>query len=179
MTVFCTFPEPPRDTWQTDPKLSGGGVLLHNGYKVIDQIVSNFGLAQQVYSLHTNQARDKQQRSYLTEDTAVITLKFSDTLVGNIITSRRSDMGPTQEYLRFYGKDKTLTINEKLLNIRDSQGENRALGVLDHAEISAAVARWISCRRAPQAFMRLKKRPKNWPIWSKASFPTPKPMKTN
>ncbi len=93
MTIFCTFPEPPRDTWQSDPKLSGGGVLLHNCYKIIDQIVLNFGLARQVYSLHTNQAPDKQQRSYLTEDTAVTTLKFSDTLVGNIIASRRSGMG--------------------------------------------------------------------------------------
>ena len=49
MTIFCTFSEPPRDTWHTDPKLSGGGVLLHNCYKIIDQIVLNFGLAQQVY----------------------------------------------------------------------------------------------------------------------------------
>ena len=123
MTVFCTFHESPRDTWQTDPKLSGGGVLLHNSYKILDQIVLNFGLAQQVYSLHTNQAKDKQQRSYLTEDTAVTTLKFSDTLVGNIITSRRSGMGMPQEYLRFFGKDKTLTVNEKQLNVRDAQGE--------------------------------------------------------
>jgi predicted dehydrogenase len=123
ITVFCTFSEPPRDTWHTDPKLSGGGVLLHNCYKIIDQIVLNFGPAQQVYSLHTNQAKDKQQRSYLTEDTAVVTLKFSDTLVGNIVTSRRSGVGAPQEFLRFFGRDKTLTVNEKLLNIRDSQGE--------------------------------------------------------
>ena len=123
MTVFCTFDEPPRDTWHTDPKLSGGGVLLHNCYKIIDQIVLNLGVAQQVYSLQTNQAKDKQQRSYLTEDTAMVTLKFSDTLMGNIITSRRSGMGQPQEFLRFFGKDKTLTVNEKQLNIRDGQGE--------------------------------------------------------
>ncbi|MBN1973722.1 MAG: Gfo/Idh/MocA family oxidoreductase [Sedimentisphaerales bacterium] len=123
VTVFCTFSEPPPNTWHTDPKLSGGGVLLHDCYRIIDQIVLNFGLPQQIYSLNTNQAKDKQQRSYLTEDTAVVTLKFSDTLVGNIITSRRSGIGPQQEYLRFFDKDKILTVNEKQLNIRDGRGE--------------------------------------------------------
>lgn len=123
MTVFCTFSEPPADTWHTDPKLSGGGVLLYNCYKIIDQIVLNFGLPQQMYSLNTNQAKDRQQRLYLTEDTAVVTLKFTDTLVGNIITSRRSSIGPQQEYLRFFDKDKILTVNEKQLNIKDGSGE--------------------------------------------------------
>lgn len=123
VTVFCTFSEPPANTWQTDPKLSGGGVLLYDCYNIIDQIVLNFGLPIQMYSLNTNQAKDKQQRSYLTEDTAVVTLKFSDTLVGNIITSRRSGMGPNQQYLRFYDRDKILTVNEKQLNIRDGKGE--------------------------------------------------------
>ena len=123
MTVFSTFSEPPADTWHTDPKLSGGGVLLHNCYKIIDQIVLNFGLPQQMYSLNTNQARDRQQRMYLTEDTAVVTLKFSDTLVGNIITLRRSGIGPQQEYLRFYDNDKILTVNENKFSIKDGSGE--------------------------------------------------------
>ena len=123
MTIFSTFNEPPYDSWHPDPKLAGGGVLLHNCYKIIDQIVRNFDIPQQVYSLQTNQAKDKQQRSYLTEDTAVITLKFSDTLIGNIIASRRSGLGSEQQYLRFFGQDKILTINEKMLNIRDNQGE--------------------------------------------------------
>jgi predicted dehydrogenase len=139
-TVFCTFDEPPRDTWHTDPKLSGGGVLLHNCYKIIDQIVSNLGVAQQVYSLHTNQAKDKQQRSYLTEDTAVVTLKFSDTLVGNIVTTRRSGMGPPQEFLRFFGRDKTLTLNEKQLNIRDDQGEVTEFKEFDDTQLDRMTA---------------------------------------
>ncbi len=123
VTVFSTFSEPPANTWHTDPKLSGGGVLLYNCYKIIDQIVLNFGLPQQMYSLNTNQAKDRQQRLYLTEDTAVVTLKFSDTLVGNIITSRRNGIGPQQEYLRFFDNNKILTVNEKQLNIRDVSGQ--------------------------------------------------------
>ncbi|MCD6365071.1 MAG: Gfo/Idh/MocA family oxidoreductase [Planctomycetes bacterium] len=34
--------------WHTDPKLSGGGVLLRNCYELVDQIVYNFGIPQQV-----------------------------------------------------------------------------------------------------------------------------------
>ena len=44
--------------WQADPKLAGGGVLLHNCYEIIDQIVWNFDVPQQVYSLNTSQAAD-------------------------------------------------------------------------------------------------------------------------
>jgi predicted dehydrogenase len=131
ITVYTTFSEPPTNSWHTDPNLSGGGVLLYNCYKIIDQILLNFGLPQQMYSLNTNQAKDRQQRSYITEDTAVITLKFSDTLVGNIVTSRRSGMGPQQEYIRFYGKDKMLTVNEERFSIHDSRG-----GITEQQEFS-------------------------------------------
>ncbi|MBN2588334.1 MAG: Gfo/Idh/MocA family oxidoreductase [Sedimentisphaerales bacterium] len=140
VTVFCTFSEPPADTWHTDPKLSGGGVLLYNCYKIIDQIVLNFGLPQQMYSLNTNQAKDRQQRLYLTEDTAVVTLKFTDTLVGNIITSRRSGIGPQQEYLRFFDKDKILTVNDKQINIRDGSGEVTTLEEFNDTELERMTA---------------------------------------
>ena len=89
ITAFCNFAGQNHPAWQTDPKLAGGGVLLHNCYQIIDQIIMNFGAPEQVYSLHTNAAADKQQRHYLTEDTAVVTMKFSDTLSGNLIASRR------------------------------------------------------------------------------------------
>ena len=140
VTVFSTFTEPPADTWHTDPKLSGGGVLLHNCYKIIDQIVLNFGLPQQMYSLNTNQAKDRQQRLYLTEDTAVVTLKFSDTLVGNIITSRRSGIGPEQEYLRFFDTDKIMTVNDKQLNIRDGSGQVTTHEEFDDTELERMTA---------------------------------------
>jgi predicted dehydrogenase len=123
MTVFCSYSNQQYHNWQTDPKLAGGGVLLHNCYSIIDRIVSNFGVAQQVYSQQTNQAHDKQQRSYLVEDTTVVTLKFSDTFIANIIASRRGGLGPEQESIQLYGQDKILTINRKQLTLRDGSGE--------------------------------------------------------
>jgi len=106
--------------WQADPKLAGGGVLLYNCYEIIDQIVWNFGVPQQVYSLNTNQATDKQQRLYLTEDTAVVTMKFTDTFFGTLTAGR--NLGPKQDFLKIYGKDKALTVTGNLFIISDHLG---------------------------------------------------------
>jgi len=123
MTAFCNAGDQPQRRWQSDPKLAGGGVLLHNCYGIIDQIMWNFGMPQQVYSLNTNQAQDKQQRLYLAEDTAVVTMKFTDTFIGNLIASRRGGIGPREEFLRLYGKDKILTVNQNRLTVSDGLGQ--------------------------------------------------------
>ena len=123
ITAFCSVGEQPYPGWQTDPKLAGGGVLLHNCYRLIDQMTLNFDIPQKIYSLNTNKAQDRQQRLYLTEDTAVVTMKFSDTLIGNLIASRRAGIGPEEEFLRLYGKDKILMVNDKQLTVGDGLGQ--------------------------------------------------------
>jgi predicted dehydrogenase len=132
MTAFCNVGDEAYPGWQTDPKLSGGGVLLHNCYWVIDQMVTSFGLPQQVYSLGTNNAQDKQQRLYLTEDTAVVTMKFSDIFIGNLVASRRAGTGPKEEYIKLYGKDKILKICDKRVTLSDGQGQT--IEELEHAD---------------------------------------------
>jgi len=117
-------------TWQADLKLAGGGVLLYNCYEIIDQIIWNFGLPQQVYSLNTNQATDKQQKLYLTEDTAVVTMKFADTFFGTLTAGRT--IGPRQNSLKIYGKDKTLTVSDNLFVIGDHLG--RTIEEFEHAD---------------------------------------------
>lgn len=123
LNVFCSFGDEHYPGWQSDPKLAGGGVLLHDCYMIIDQILWNFGLPQQVYSLHSNQAQDKQQRLYLAEDTAVLTMKYTDTFIGNLVAFRRSGTGQGQERLRLYGKDKILTVSRRQLILTDGRGE--------------------------------------------------------
>ena len=123
ITAFCNVGDQPCPAWQTDPKVAGGGVLLRNCYQMIDQIIWNFGTAEQVYSLNTNAAGDRQQRLYLTEDTAVVTMKFSDTLIGNLIASRRGGIGPREEFLKIYGKDKILTVSNTQLTISNGSEE--------------------------------------------------------
>lgn len=109
--------------WQNDPKLSGGGVLMHDCYRIIDQIVANFGMPEQVYSLNTNKAPDKQQRLYLTEDTAVVTMKFGGGCIGNLVTSRRTGVGPKQMSLKLYGKDGIVEADDERLVLSDRLGQ--------------------------------------------------------
>ena len=122
MTAFCSVGEHSQPGWRTDPNLAGGGVLLHDCYWLIDQMTWSFDMPQQVYALNTSQAQDKQQRLYLTEDTAVVTMKFSDTFVGSLIASRRAGIGPQQEFLKLYAKDKILTVSQAELTVSDGLG---------------------------------------------------------
>jgi predicted dehydrogenase len=133
ITAFCTVGNEQVGTWQTDPKLAGGGVLLHNCYQIIDQIVWNLATPQQVYSLNTSIAGDRQQRSYLTEDTAVVTMKFTDTFFGNLIASKV--FGPEQEILKVYGKDKILTVSNARFIISDGFGQTNEESEYDDDEL--------------------------------------------
>jgi predicted dehydrogenase len=121
ITAFCAVGNEEAGAWQTDPKLAGGGVLLRNCYQMIDQIVWSMAMPQQVYCLNTNTASDRQQRSYLTEDTAVVTMKFSDSFFGNLIVGKV--FGPEFEVLRVYGKDKILRVSNDRFIISDSPGQ--------------------------------------------------------
>jgi len=121
ITAVCNVGSQQHSAWQNDPKLAGGGVLLQNCYEIIDQITWNFAAPEQVYSLNTSAAGDRQQRLYLTEDTAVITIKFSDTSFGNLIASRT--FGPKQQFLTLYGKDKILTVDDSRFIISNHLGE--------------------------------------------------------
>jgi predicted dehydrogenase len=125
ITANCSFGQTPYPLWQNDPKLAGGGVLLYNCYPMIDQVVLNFGLPAQVYCQQTNQAPDKRQRSYLTEDTAVLTMKFSDSFIASLIASRRSGTGPAQELLTIYGKDCIAAVSRTQMTITDGLGNIR------------------------------------------------------
>jgi len=91
---------------------------MHDCYPIIDQILWSFPLPQQVYALNTNQAPDKKQRLYLTEDTAVVSMKFSDALVGNLVATRRNEVGAPEMSLRVYGKNALLTVTENRVTLQ-------------------------------------------------------------
>ncbi len=88
--VLAAAGQPPSDVpqakWRNDPVLAGGGVLLYECWEIIDQIVLNFGLPQQVYCRRAGSTTpDRQQRLYLTENSAIVTMKFNDILSGNLL----------------------------------------------------------------------------------------------
>ncbi|MHC4708257.1 MAG: hypothetical protein ACYS8I_14350 [Planctomycetota bacterium] len=71
--------------------------------------------------MNTSAAGDKQQRLLVTEDTALVTMKFSDTLIGNVIASRRT--GSERELLKVYGKDRIATVSETGFSVTDDHGQ--------------------------------------------------------
>ena len=113
-------PHSSSERWLSDPQLAGGGVLLRNCYELFDLIVMNFGIPQQVYCISTNQAPDKQQRLSITEDTAVVTMKFSDTLVANLVASRV--FGPPHQILRMHSEKEFWTASDTNLTVWDNLG---------------------------------------------------------
>jgi len=133
ITAVCCLGGKVRPAWQADPKLAGGGVLLRNCYEMVDQIVWNFATPKQVYSLSTNTAGDRQQRLYLTEDAAIVTMKFNETCFGNLIASRI--FGPEQEFLKVYGKDKILTVSDGRFTVSDALGRTEEESEYDDDEL--------------------------------------------
>ncbi len=127
-----TVADPP--SWYTDPKLAGGGVLMHDAYPLIDQILWSFSMPQQVYALNTNGAPDKQQRLYLTEDTSVVSLRFTDALVGNLTATRRNEVGPNELSLKVYGKDALLTVTGDLVTLSTRTGRENQRWQYDQDE---------------------------------------------
>jgi predicted dehydrogenase len=112
--------EPP--TWQSDPTLAGGGVLLHDCYPVLDQLLWSFPTPQQVYALQSNRALDKQQRLYRTEDTALVCLRFTDTLMGHLVATRYNEIGPCGVSFEIHAKEARLTVTENLVELRTREG---------------------------------------------------------
>lgn len=121
LTATCYSAANEYPKWQNDPKLAGGGALLYDCYQIIDQILGNFGLPQQIFSLSTSLAGDRQQRLYTTEDLAVTTMKYSDTLFCNLVTGRT--LGPNRSEICVYTKDNILTADPDTFIISDNSGK--------------------------------------------------------
>lgn len=126
VTAYRSLSDPSRPSWRADPKLAGGGVLLHDCHQTIDQILWNFSTPQQVYALNTNHAPDKQQRLYLTEDTAVVSMKFTQDLTGNVIATRHGNVGTDETWLKIYGKEALLTVTDRRVTLRVAGQDEQA-----------------------------------------------------
>jgi predicted dehydrogenase len=125
LTAACHLHPQHRPSWENDPKLAGGGVLLHRCFGIIDLIVSQFDMPQQVYALTTNWAHDRQQRFYRTEEAALVTMKFSDSLIANLIACPANGADPQPQTISVYTADKVLTVSENGLTGNNRQ-EQRA-----------------------------------------------------
>ena len=114
--------------WRSDPVLAGGGVILYDCWEIIDSIIWNFGMPQQVYCVAGSTAPDMQQRLYRTEDSAIITMKFSDTLSANLLAGKAAlTKGQNQQQLLIaQGQNMLLKCDEKTFEITDPHGKRKS-----------------------------------------------------
>ncbi len=143
VTAQCGIGASDPRPWRNDPKLAGGGVLLHECYPIIDQILRSFSVPEQVYALATNQAPDKQQRLYLTEDTVVVCMKFGDGLTANLVATRRHPIGPNRLSLEIHGKQARLTVTDNQVTLDTPDGQNNRQWQYDEGE-KDAMERFLS-----------------------------------
>jgi predicted dehydrogenase len=110
--------------WRSDPLLAGGGVLLYDCWEVIDWIVWNFGVPQQVYCVTGSTAADSRQRAYLAEDSAIMTMKFSDILSGGLLAGRAAEtLGrEKQKWLSAQGCNVLIKVDDRSFDVKDAEG---------------------------------------------------------
>lgn len=137
VTVTCEYRREYRPAWHGDPELAGGGVLLRDSYDIIDTLVQVFGVPEQVYSLVTSTAADRQQRHALTEDTAVVTMKYGSDLCVNLVAMRATGPELTTESINCFGKDKVLMLERESLTIESREGETISKDNFEYDERTA------------------------------------------
>jgi predicted dehydrogenase len=159
ISASCSFSAADRSSWRDDPKLAGGGVLLHDCYQLFDQLLLSFPLPEQVYALKTNQAPDKQQRLYLTEDTALVCLRFSDALMGSVVATRRNEIGPHQIRIEVHAKEARLTVTGSQVELKTREGRNDLKWRYDEEE-------QVATERLLSSFARSLQAPEQFPLVS-------------
>jgi UDP-N-acetyl-2-amino-2-deoxyglucuronate dehydrogenase len=124
ISASCSFNAADQPGWRADPNLAGGGVLLHDCYPLLDQLLWSFSIPEQVYALKTNQAPDKQQRLYLTEDTALVSMRFTDALMGSLVATRRNEIGPHRASIEIHAEEARLMVTDNQIELRTCDGRN-------------------------------------------------------
>jgi predicted dehydrogenase len=122
VTVTCEYRDEHRPAWHADPKFAGGGVLLRDAYEIIDLIVELFGVPEQVYALFTGAAADRLQRHALTEDSALVIMKYPGDLCVNLVATRAQGPYAANETICCFGSDKVLTGSREKIRIDDRAG---------------------------------------------------------
>jgi len=130
VTAICDIKKQFDQPWQKDPRLAGGGVLLNHCYDIINVLAENFDLPQQVYAVTTSTAGDRQQRLYIAEDTAVVTIKFNEHQLGSLIVAGTA--GSEQSRLTVVTNDQTITLSPNVFQTKDAGGNT-----IDHQKFQS------------------------------------------
>ncbi|OHB55924.1 MAG: hypothetical protein A2173_05880 [Planctomycetes bacterium RBG_13_44_8b] len=113
------FFQPIESDTQSDRKLAGGGVMLHDCFELLSLVVENFSLPSQIYALLTNQNPDKKAKQYLGEDTVTASLVFND-LIGTFLAAKQTGAAAAPPPIRIYGAQNNIIATPNRLAVYDS-----------------------------------------------------------
>jgi predicted dehydrogenase len=107
--------------WRGDSVRAGGGVLLDQGYELVDTLVKIMGLPSAVYATTKGVSRPGCRFPYDTEDTAAVVCQFAGG--GVAILSACWTSGPEHSELECYGTGGSIRIDAQRVLCRDRTGE--------------------------------------------------------
>ncbi len=106
--------------WRGDARQAGGGVLLDQGYEMIDLLVKLMGLPDSVYAAMSGVSRPGGRHSYDTEDTAAVVCRFTGGAIATLHACWTA--GPTEWSLDLFGTSGSLAIERDQVVTRDRSG---------------------------------------------------------
>lgn len=109
--------------WRGDVRQAGGGVLLDQGYELIDLLVQLMGLPDSVYAAMAGVSRPGGRYSYDTEDTAAVICRFAGGAVATLHACWTA--GPAEWSLELFGTQGSLVIEREQVLARDLSGAVR------------------------------------------------------
>ena len=106
--------------WRGDSQRSGGGVLLHEAYGLVDTLVQAAGLPGTVYAATSVASRNGSAMAYDTEDTAVLACRYTSGALATVTASWGA--GPRIWSLDVQGTNRTLRITTQRVSVLDPSG---------------------------------------------------------
>ncbi len=109
--------------WRGDSVRAGGGVLLDQGYGLIDTIVQLMGMPSIVYAAAKGVSRPGGRFPYDTEDTAALVCQFTGGAIA--VVSACWTSGPQHWVLEAHGTDGSVRIERGCVVCRDRTGKTQ------------------------------------------------------
>ena len=106
-----------RPDWKGDSRRAGGGVLLHEGYELVDAVVTLLGVPTEVYAAMGFAQAPGQARPYDTEDAASVACRYADDRAA-AITCRRSPASGAWSIM-LCGSKATVVVTPESMTVTD------------------------------------------------------------